>query len=187
MGDIDYIFRQGTPWFNHFELLTAPAQLPSKPRLLASSPDGAGAIRSASISHLPGFSLEHVHRLTRAYFCTFNILYPILCAQTFASEILGPFLQGTYQDDDIKACIALLVLALGQVAIDAQYGEPIRTVNGQGSGIRGGTSETPPGLALFNEARRMIGLFMHQISLENVQVYILMAYVSSALQHVDIY
>ena len=137
---------------------------------------GIPAPRPASRPAFNGLTVDNIQRLTDAYFNTFNIINPILNRDAFVSDIVGPMIRTGYADGDASACLALLVFALGQVAIDGVFGAPISSDNnGVPSGIRGGTATEPPGLELFNEARRRIGFIMHDYSLENVQVYLLQA------------
>lgn len=80
-------------------------------------------------------------------------------------------------DGDTDSVIALLVFALGELAIEGSTGSPIEFHDGRPSGIRGGTASRPPGLALFNEARKRLGFVFTQCNLENVQILSLAAYV----------
>ncbi len=75
----------------------------------------------------------------------------------------------------INAVLALLVFALGKVAIDGVFQRPISTTQGQPSGFRGGSVSEPPGLAMFNEALRWHGFVASLTSLENVQMLLLEA------------
>jgi hypothetical protein len=89
-------------------------------------------------------------------------------------------------DGDIDSVIALLVFALGELAIDGSRGPPISSEKNRPSGVRGGSSLKPPGLALFNEARKRIGFVLTGCDLENVQIFSLAAlYYQSCFRHVD--
>jgi hypothetical protein len=77
-------------------------------------------------------------------------------------------------EDPTASIIALLVLALGTVAHEGVFGTPITL----GSGIRGGNASSPPGVEMFDEARRRSGFVFNQIGLPNMQILLLMAYVS---------
>jgi hypothetical protein len=66
--------------------------------------------------------------------------------------------------------LALLVFALGQLAIEGVTGHPTRVSHDESSGFRGGSIERPPGLGLINEARRRIGMVNTQPCLETVQI-----------------
>lgn len=78
-------------------------------------------------------------------------------------------------DGDTDSVIALLVFALGELAIEGSRGTPIGVHNGRPSGLRGGSLRRPPGLALFNEARKRIGFVLTECDLENVQIFSLAA------------
>ena len=82
---------------------------------------------------------------------------------------------------DTDSVIALLVFALGELAQQGLEGDSIDTYNGRPSGLRGGNLEKPPGLALFNEARKRMGFILTDCDLENVQIFSLAAYVISLL------
>lgn len=83
-------------------------------------------------------------------------------------------------DGDADSVVALLVFALGELAIEGSRGTPSEFHNGRPSGVRGGISrDKPPGIGLFNEARKRMGFVMAQCDLENVQILSLAAYVSS--------
>lgn len=172
-ADLQYILQDGTPWFIHLELAKHPGPLPWDTEMTTYPIPQArtGEIRIGFVSLTP----DNVQRMTDAYFSTFNLLFPILDRESFMSDVVGPVMRNGYSDGDPAACLALLVFALGQVAIDGVYGSPINSFNGSPSGLRGGTAERPPGLDLFNEARRRVGFMIHQCTLENVQILLLEA------------
>jgi hypothetical protein len=118
---------------------------------------------------------EAMQKLSKAYFDTFNLLCPILNRQSFMSDTL-PALFNNGFNQDITATVALLVFALGEVAIAGVEGLPVHAYNGRSSGIRGGSKDRPPGLELFNEARRRMGFHLTECSLENVQIFELARY-----------
>jgi len=118
-----------------------------------------------------------MHRLATTYFDTFNLLYPFMDRQNFLSDTLAR-VQDEGFDGDRDSVVALLVFALGEVAIQGTEGQSIsQDKNGRYSGIRGGSLLKPPGLALFNEARKRVGFVMNGCGLENVQIFSLMALV----------
>lgn len=118
-----------------------------------------------------------MQRLSKAYFDTFNLLFPILDRQFFMSDTL-PSLFNRGFGQGITSTIAFLVFALGEVAIAGTEGLPIHvhSHNGRPSGIRGGSKGEPPGLDLFNEARKRMGFNLTECSLENVQIFALARY-----------
>ncbi|KAH6628041.1 hypothetical protein F5144DRAFT_577781 [Chaetomium tenue] len=119
---------------------------------------------------ISGLDWDTMNRLTKAYFDSFNLLCPVLNRQPFVTQTL-PALFSVGLNDSMSSTIALLVFALGEVAIAGYEGSPIHVYNGRASGIKGGTKERPPGLHLFNEARRQMGFHLTSCSLENVQIF----------------
>jgi hypothetical protein len=126
----------------------------------------------------PGLTREIMHQLATAYFDTFNFIYPFMDRQNFISDTLTKVYTEGF-NGDTESVIALLVFSLGELAIEGSRGNPIEVYNGRASGVRGGTASKPPGLALFNEARKRIGFVLTECDLENVQIYSLAAYVVS--------
>jgi hypothetical protein len=113
---------------------------------------------------------DTMQRLSKAYFDTFNLLCPILNRQSFMSETL-PSLFNNGFTYSMESTIAFLVFALGEVALAGSDGLPIHAYSGRPSGVKGGTKDRPPGLELFNEARRRMGFNLTECSLENVQIF----------------
>lgn len=128
----------------------------------------------------PTLTRDIMYRLSTAYFDTFNLFYPLLDRETFFSDSLAK-VQAEGFDGDTDSVIALLVFALGEVATEGSHGDPIGTYKGRSSGVRGGSANKPPGLALFNEARKRIGFVLTECELENVQIFSLAAYVTPFL------
>lgn len=124
----------------------------------------------------PALKWDTMHNLATAYFDTFNLIYPFMDRQSFISDTLAKVHTEGF-DDDAESITALLIFALGQLAIEGSCGDPIETYKGRASGVRGGTSSRPPGLAFFNEARKHIGFLLTQCDLENIQIFSLAAYV----------
>src|SRR5258706_3097168 len=119
-----------------------------------------------------------MQRLADAYFDSFNLLYPFMDRQNFLSDTLSKVHTEGF-NGDTDSVIALLVFALGELALEGSYGPPINYHNGRPSGIHGGTLDRPPGLALFNEARKRLGFVLTECDLENVQIFSLAAYDTS--------
>jgi hypothetical protein len=169
-ADLQDVFLEGTPWLVRLELHKHPQTLLCDTDMATSPvPNGTDEIRAGFMK----LTRENVRRMSDAYFNAFNVLLPILNRQMFSEDILEPILRNGFVDCDSQGCLVLLVLALGQAAIDGVYDSPISIVEGNPSGLRGGTAERPPGLDLFNEARRRIGFITHQCTLENVQIHLL--------------
>jgi hypothetical protein len=127
-----------------------------------------------------------VNEYSSAYFNTFNVLLPLLNSDDFLGDVVARLLREGFRDDDPESVLALLVFALGQLAIEGVIGRPTSAHNDEFSGFRGGTIEKPPGLGLFNEARRRIGMVNTQFRLENVQIMLLQAtYFEASAMHLD--
>ncbi|KAB5581061.1 hypothetical protein GE09DRAFT_461373 [Coniochaeta sp. 2T2.1] len=125
---------------------------------------------------------ETMKRLAEAYFNTLNFLFPLVDRQVFLSETLPTIVQTGF-DESMTSTVALIVLALGELAESATDGIPIRIYNGRPSGLRGGTAWEPPGLALFNEARKRMGFNLTECSVENVQIFALAGLYYGACGH----
>ncbi|KAM3074992.1 hypothetical protein ACMFMG_007545 [Clarireedia jacksonii] len=122
----------------------------------------------------PALTREVMNRLASAYFDTFNFLYPFLDRQSFFSDNLNKVYTEGF-DGDVDSVLALLVFALGELALESSHGAPIATHNGRPSGVRGGEPGRPPGISLYNEARKKIGFVMTGCDIENVQIFSLAA------------
>lgn len=169
-ADLQDVFHEDTPWLVRLELHKHPQTLPWDTDMPTyPMPNGTDEIRVGFID----LTRENVRRMSDAYFNAFNVLLPILNRQMFLEDILEPILRNGFVDCDSQSCLVLLVLALGQAAIDGVHDSPISIIEGNPSGLRGGTAKRPPGLDLFNEARRRIGFITHQCTLENVQIHLL--------------
>jgi hypothetical protein len=147
------------------------------PLALAMQLPGSGLAHAA-----PEMAWETMQQLSKAYFDNFNFLYPIVDRQSFQSNIMPTVFSNGF-DEGMASTVALLVFALGEVVAAGSQGPPIHVYNGRPSGIRGGSATRPPGLALFNEARRRMGFNLTECSIENVQIFALAGYVSVNLRH----
>lgn len=121
---------------------------------------------------LESLTWETMQRLSKAYFDTLNFLFPLVDREVFNLDIM-PSLARDGPNESMASTIALLVFALGELAISATEGIPIRVYRGRQSGLRGGTGRDPPGLVLFNEARKRMGFNLTECSIENVQAFAL--------------
>jgi hypothetical protein len=124
----------------------------------------------------PNLTMENMDRLATSYFNTFNLLYPFMDRQNFFLDILAK-VQSEGFSGDTDSVIALLIFALGELAIQGSRGDPVDVENGRRSGVRGGSLSRPPGLSYFNEALKRIGFVLTSVELENVQIFSLAAYV----------
>lgn len=114
---------------------------------------------------LNALNWETMQALAKAFFDTFNLLHPIVDRHHFVSVILPSIMtNGLGLDDSVQSTLACLIFALGEVAVDAYNDSVPRSSRGNNK------IGHPPGLALFNEARRRMGFNLTQCSLENVQI-----------------
>ncbi|KAK4930640.1 hypothetical protein LTR10_011978 [Elasticomyces elasticus] len=186
-SDLQYILQEGTHWFIRREMAKHPEPLPSNIGLpcfaINAGPPEHG--RAANVA-FPTLTIQQIQEFSDAYFNTFNVLHPILNRETFMNFIVARLLREGYGDGDAGSVLALMVFALGKVAVEGVLHRPVSVINGQPSGFRGGTINEPPGLELFNEARRRHGFVMTQCTLENVQINLLQAtYYEATARHLD--
>ena len=186
-SDLQFVLQEGTQWFIKREMNKHPAQLPYDAGLPCFA-FNAGTSQQGYSSKVgfPTLTIQQINEYTDAYFSTFNVLFPILNREIFVNETVGSMIRDGYGDGDPQAVLALLVFALGAVAIDGVRERPINVANGVPSGFRGGDAERPPGLEIFNEARRRLGFVISLCSLENVQIMLLQAsYYEASARHLD--
>jgi hypothetical protein len=177
--DLQCISRNGSPWLLQRKTSRDRSKLPCNKGLLSSTLNTGYVI-------FPDLTVQQVNEYSAAYFKTFNVLLPLLEANMFVDGVVPRLLQEGYRDDDPESVLALLVFALGQLAIEGVTGYPTRVSHDESSGFRGGSIETPPGLGLFNEARRRIGMVNTQPCLETVQIMLLQAtYFEASARHLD--
>ena len=174
--DIQYIKQDGTPWFHKLELVKHAHGLPVESYMsstpASSASPGQNPTRPGRV-HFPSLTSDIAKRYTLQYFDTFNVLYPILDKDDFWNDHLRQVMQIGFGDHDGSSVLCLLVLALGKVAEDVQSGEPMSYIQGQPSGFHGDHRGNPPGLEIFNEARKRLGFAGSPTSLENVQIILL--------------
>lgn len=186
-SDLQYILQEGTPWFIRLELAKHPNSLPFDPCLNAVRIDTPPSDSGYSTRYaFPSLKIQQIQEYTDAYFNTFNVICPILNYDAFMNDVVTCLLREGYADGDPQAVLALMVFALGQVAIEGVFGNPISFQDGAASGFRGGSVNKPPGIEIFNEARRRLGFVSNMCSLENVQILLLQAtYYESNSRHLD--
>ncbi|KAM7221575.1 hypothetical protein V8F06_002966 [Rhypophila decipiens] len=146
-----------------------------------------GQVQASGSIQVSSLNWETMQRLSKAYFDSFNLLFPILDRQYFMSNTLPSLFNGGL-GQEISSTIAFLVFALGEVALEGSEGRPIHVHphNGRPSGIKGGSKDEPPGLELFNEARKRMGFNLTECSLENVQIFALASlYYGSCFHFMD--
>jgi hypothetical protein len=179
ISDLQSILKSGSPWLIQRETSEHRVKLPCDITLPCS------ITITGSVS-FPGLTIQKVDEYTSAYFRTFNMLLPLLELDLFTDSVVARLLRQGYRDDDPESVLALLVFALGKLAIEGVTGRPTRETKDESSGFRGGTIEKPPGLGLFNEARRRVGMINTQPCLENVQIMLLQAtYFEASARHLN--
>lgn len=186
-SDLQHVLQEGTPWFIRHEMTKHPATLSAEATLPFFTMN-AGMREQGLPSNVafPTLTIQQIQEQCDAYFNTFNVLFPLLNRDTFMNSTVAPLLRDGYGDGDPNAVIALMVFALGQVAIEGVFERPISLIDGQPSGFRGGSIDKPPGLAIFNEARRRIGFVSTHSTLENVHIQLLAAtYYEATARHLD--
>ena len=120
--------------------------------------------------HWVGMTYDEIQQVSNTYFNTFNYLYPFMNRSWFFTHTLPKALEGSHLAED-ETTIALLVLALGQLAHDGAWGPPISATSMKSSGVRGGTAELPPGFSLFGKARQRVAFHATEYTLESVQIF----------------
>jgi len=117
----------------------------------------------------PALDIGLMTQLATSYFDTFNLFDPFMDRQHFMENTLVKVHTGGFREDN-DSVIALLIFVLGEMSREGSSGNPINTVEGRPSGVRGGSSNTPPGMTLFTEARRRLDFVLIDCELENVQI-----------------
>ncbi|KAK4168735.1 hypothetical protein QBC43DRAFT_341396 [Cladorrhinum sp. PSN259] len=132
-----------------------------------------GPTSAQTILNMPGASiLDHLRRLSEAYFDTFNSIYPILDRRYFMTQTLPTVFNDRFSATT-SSTVAILVFALGEASMAGFDGPPLHIYDGRLSGVKGGSANKPPGIEWFNEARRRLGFNYTEISLENIQMFAL--------------
>lgn len=180
IGDLKSLEQDGPAFITRMQegtpKLALDESLQDRPFLAMQSQ--ASRILGGTRTTFPHLTRDIMHTLATAYFDTFNLIYPFMDRQNFISDTLTKVYTEGF-NGDLDSVIALLIFALGELAIEGSRGNPIEVYQGRPSGVRGGTARNPPGLALFNEARKRIGFVLTDYDLENIQVYSLAACVTS--------
>jgi hypothetical protein len=179
VSDMHCISTLGTPWLLKREISEHVANLPCK--------DGVESLVLGTGSCVfPSLTIQKVKEYSAAYFNTFNVLLPLLDPHTFMDTVVARLLREGYREDDPESVLALLVFALGKLAMGSVFDWPTSGSHRISSGSHGEAFEKPPGLGLFNEARRRTGMVSTKCCLENVQINLLQAtYFESSSRHSD--
>lgn len=172
------ILQRGTPWFIKLEMDKHSSPLPCGPLL--------PSVQPSTTSVFPSITTQHAQDYTEAYFRTFNACRPILNYDSFLVNVVGHISHEGFADGDPQSVLALMVFALGQVAIEEIFSQHVSAQHGKSSGPRGSRTAKPPGIEMFNEARRRLGFVLDAGTLENVQILLLQAtYYETSSRHVD--
>lgn len=177
MVDLKLLAQDGSAFLVHMQRDLPPLPLDEKMAQVPFLGMQTQASRSSGASRVtfPTMNKDYMTRLATAYFDTFNFLYPFMDRQNFISDTLTKVCSEGF-DDDVDSVTSLLVMALGEVAIQGSQAVSVERINGRPSGVRGGSIHRPPGLGLFNEARRRMGFLLVECELENAQMFSLLAY-----------
>ena len=187
ISDLQSVFENGTAWYIRQEMMKHPHPLPSDVGLPQFALSASAVEKGLSCNvFYANLTAQQVQQQCEAYFGTFNLLFPILDEDQFMKDTLAPLMNEGYGAGDPGAVVALLVLALGQTAIEGVFDRPISTFRGRPSGFRGGSAERPPALAIFNEARKRLGFVIQTTRLESVQIKLLeAAYYEAHARHLE--
>lgn len=172
------VWSEGADWFIQQEIEKHPEPLPSGRELHSypapATPDSATSTASPRV-FFHELNQQNMTHYADQYFNTYNMIYPLLDYDSFMRHIMSKVLGDGFGDTCNLSVIALLVFALGKVAIEGTFGEPIAMIKGEPSGLRGGSAAIPAALDIFNEARKRLGYVQSQCSLENAQILLLTA------------
>jgi hypothetical protein len=161
---------EGTAWFLRLELKKYAESLPCDTTLFSRSVENEKSLDGQIRVSFANLNEDRMMRLTDSYFDSYNVLYPLIDRDDFEENVLSQVTEAGFGYGDFASILSLLVFALGQIAYDGVWGQAIETKDGRESGIRGGDASRPPGLDLFNEARKRMGFVLTQTSLENIQM-----------------
>ncbi|KAL1304254.1 hypothetical protein AAFC00_000669 [Neodothiora populina] len=172
-ADLSTIAERGSPWFVHLDLCKHPHALSDDVDF--STAHMKSLTLSGSWTNVPEINFEKMHVLSSAYFATFNVLYPILDHKTFETEVLIPIQKHGFSNNSPNICLGLVVFALGEIAVSAQDGLPIKNGRPASNDSKSENDGVPPGLALYVEAGRRFGPFTATSSITIAQMLLLQA------------
>ncbi|KAM9882498.1 hypothetical protein VD0002_g9383 [Verticillium dahliae] len=143
------------------------------------------AHRNPTVVRLSDLDWPTVESLSKAYFDTFNFIYPIMDRQAFNTTILTSVVENGF-NEGVASTLVCLVFALGAVALADSQNMPFMRYKGQMGRPPDRAADRPPGLAFFNEARKRLGFSMAECSLESVQIHALAGlYYESCSRHLE--
>jgi hypothetical protein len=161
---------EGTAWFLRLELKKYSESLPCDTTLFSRSVGNTHSLDGQRRVAFTSLNEDRMMRLTDSYFDSYNVLYPLIDRDDFEENVLSQVTEDGFGYGDFASVLCLMVFALGQIAYDGVWGQAIEVQDGRESGIRGGDASRPPGLELFNEARKRMGFILTQTTLENIQI-----------------
>jgi hypothetical protein len=170
--ELAYLLERGTARFLEQQLQKHPHPLSFEVRLHGNGQDRC--IVEPRQTFLE-FTPDEMQKYAKAYFNSFNMLYPILEYDEFMQLVVPLCSTKGFGDGCVESVLALAVFALGKLAFEGTEGDPIPNDGTSVSGIRGGSIQNPPGLEIFNEVRRRLGFVQIQCRLESVQILLLTA------------
>lgn len=163
---------QKTPWswVQQLEVLKHPEPLPRDGN--GGAPMAFGFVEANST--VSSLTVEIMRTYSNVFFATFGRIWPqVISNAEFEASIMSAVVTSGF-DRTINQAItvtALLIFALGKAAMDFTFGNTAHP----GSGARGGIRDSPPGLDLFNEARRRFEDMATQTNIEHIRIQLLMA------------
>ena len=126
----------------------------------------------AGVLELTDLNWQTMELLSKAYFDTFNVIYPIMDRQSFSSTMLTSVFNNGF-DASVSSTLVCLVFALGTMALADMQNVPVGGYEAPPDRKDDGDELRTPGLAFFNEARKRLGFTLTDVSLENVQIFAL--------------
>ncbi|KAF4908740.1 hypothetical protein CGCF415_v006447 [Colletotrichum fructicola] len=102
---------------------------------------------------------EWLEQGSTIYFSTFHLMHPVLDQEYFMKRTLSSAVSGKVPQESAECALVFLTIALAHMA---STGGASMEMDNQ-----------PPGLHYFNEARRRMGFFMEDSTIEAVQVFVL--------------
>ncbi|KAF5495381.1 hypothetical protein CGCS363_v009543 [Colletotrichum siamense] len=102
---------------------------------------------------------EWLEQGSTIYFSTFHLMHPVLDQEYFMKRTLSSAVSGKVPQESAECALVFLTIALAHMA--STGGASLEMDN------------QPPGLHYFNEARRRMGFFMEESTIEAVQVFVL--------------
>ncbi|KAJ4997231.1 hypothetical protein K4K48_007166 [Colletotrichum sp. SAR 10_66] len=109
---------------------------------------------------------EWLEQGSTIYFSTFHLMHPVLDQEYFMKRTLSSAVSGKVPQESAECALVFLTIALAHMA--STGGASLEMDN------------QPPGLHYFNEARRRMGFFMEESTIEAVQVFVLAGLVPDA-------